>query len=58
MVAGTTEERARRAGMNVYDRLRAHDSSRVLSAIGDDIVTGNTGTNLCDLNVIYVSGEE
>lgn len=53
---GTTVERARRAGLNVYDRLRAHDSSTVLSAIGDEVVTGNTGTNLCDLNVVYVSG--
>ena len=29
----------------------------VLSAVGDDVVTGNTGTNLCDLNVAYVSSE-
>lgn len=54
---GTTVERARRAGRNVHDGLRAHDSSTVLTAIGDEVVTGNTGTNLCDLNVIYVSGE-
>ncbi len=54
---GTTVERARRAGRNVLDRLRAHDSSMVLTALGDEVVTGNTGTNLCDLNVIYVSGE-
>ena len=53
---GTTVERARLRGLSVYDRLRAHDSSKVLSAIGDDVVTGNTGTNLCDLNIIYVSG--
>ncbi len=53
---GTTVERADRAGLNVYDRLRAHDSSAVLAAIGDQVVTGNTGTNLCDLNVVYVSG--
>jgi glycerate 2-kinase len=53
---GTTVERARRAGLDVYDRLRFHDSARVLSTLGDEVVTGNTGTNLCDLNVIYVSG--
>jgi len=52
---GTTVERARRAGLNVHDRLRVHDSSTLLSALGDEILTGNTGTNLCDLNVIYVS---
>ncbi len=54
---GSTVERARHVVLNVYDRLRAHDSSAVLSALGDEIVTGNTGTNLCDLNVIFVSGE-
>jgi len=52
---GSTVERARRAGLNVFDRLWAHDSSTLLSALGDEILTGNTGTNLCDLNVIYVS---
>jgi glycerate-2-kinase len=53
---GTSVERARLRGLNVYDLLRAHDSSTLLSAIGDEVITGNTGTNLCDLNVIYVSG--
>jgi len=55
---GTTVERARLAGLNAYDRLRAHDSSTVLFTIGDHVVTGNTGTNLCDLNVMYVSGRQ
>jgi glycerate 2-kinase len=54
---GATVERARRAGLNVYDRLRSHDSSTVLLTLGDDVATGNTGTNVCDLNVIYVSDE-
>jgi len=54
---GTTTERARLVGLNVYERLRAHDSSTVLCAVGDEVVTGNTGTNLCDLNVVYVSGQ-
>jgi glycerate 2-kinase len=54
---GTTVKRARLLGLNVYDCLRAHDSSKVLSAVGDEVVTGNTGTNLCDLNVVYVSRE-
>lgn len=51
---GLTVARAHERGINVYDRLKNHDSSTVLRALGDEIVTGNTGTNVCDLNVIYV----
>ncbi|MDH4266202.1 MAG: DUF4147 domain-containing protein [Deltaproteobacteria bacterium] len=52
---GTTVERARMKDLNVYERLQAHDSSAVLQMIGDAIMTGNTGTNVCDLNVIYIA---
>ncbi len=54
---GTTVERAREKGLDAYGRLRAHDSASVLLAVGDAIRTGNTGTNVCDLNILYVSGE-
>jgi glycerate-2-kinase len=54
---GRTVARARQAGLDVFRRLWEHDSAAVLLALGDAVVTGNTGTNLCDLNVIYVSGE-
>ncbi len=53
---GRTVERAREAGLDVYRRLDEHDSSSLLVALGDAVVTGNTGTNLCDLNLVYVSG--
>jgi len=52
---GTTVERSRMKGLNVYERLQAHDSSTVLQMVGDAIMTGNTGTNVCDLNVIYIA---
>ena len=55
IVDGTTVYRARQKGIDAYDRLRAHDSSGFFTAIGDEIITGNTGTNVCDLNVIYIS---
>jgi glycerate 2-kinase len=55
---GRTLARARELGMDVYRRLREHDSGAVLQALDDAILTGNTGTNLCDLNLIYVSGEK
>jgi len=51
----TTMERARLKGLNVFERLRAHDSSNVLKCLGDEIITGNTGTNVCDLSVIYIT---
>jgi glycerate 2-kinase len=54
---GQTVCRARDLGIKIYDRLACHDSSGVLRALGDEIVTGNTGTNVCDLNVIYVRPE-
>jgi glycerate-2-kinase len=52
---GTSVDRARRKGFDVYEHLKTHNSSRVLKTIGDEIITGNTGTNLCDLNVVYIS---
>ena len=54
---GTTVERARQKGLDVYENLRRHDSLSLLSALGDEIITGNTGTNVCDLNVIYIGRE-
>ncbi|MBL7177230.1 MAG: DUF4147 domain-containing protein [Desulfobacteraceae bacterium] len=55
IVDGTTVYRARQKGIDAYGSLRAHDSSGFFTAIGDEIITGNTGTNVCDLNVIYIS---
>jgi glycerate-2-kinase len=54
---GQTVGRARDLGINIYDRLADHDSAGVFQALGDMILTGNTGTNVCDLNVIYVGPE-
>ncbi len=51
---GTTVDRARQKGFDVYQSLKRHDSLNLLAALSDEIVTGNTGTNVCDLNVIYV----
>lgn len=57
LVDGTTIERAREKGLDPYKLLVTHDSSVVLRAVGDAVCTGNTGTNVYDLNIIYVSGE-
>jgi glycerate 2-kinase len=40
---------------NVHEALRLHFSGDALTKIGDNIFTGNTGTNLCDFNVLYIA---
>lgn len=35
-------------------RSAGHASFEALSAAGCVVMTGNTGTNLCDLNIMYV----
>jgi len=52
---GYTVERARSRGIDVYACLKNHDSSSVLTALGDAILTGNTGTNVCDVTMIYIA---
>lgn len=41
-------------GINLHQALRDHSCFEALEAIGSDVFTGNTGTNLCDLNILYV----
>lgn len=41
-------------GISLYQALREHSCFEALDAIGSAIFTGNTGTNLCDLNIVYV----
>lgn len=41
-------------GINLHQALREHSCFEALSAIGSTVFTGNTGTNLCDLNILYV----
>jgi glycerate-2-kinase len=50
----STRTRAEKAGVDLRAALRGHASHEALSAVGDVVVTGNTGTNLCDFNLLYV----
>lgn len=50
----TSAARAAAAGVDILAHLRGHASFEALEAMGDVVMTGNTGTNLCDLNVLYV----
>jgi glycerate 2-kinase len=54
----TTLARAEAAGVSLHAALRGHACSEALGAIGDVVITGNTGTNLCDLNILYVPKAE
>ena len=52
---GYTMERAKEKGIDVYENLVRHNSSYVLKKLGDAIITGPTGTNVMDLNVIVIA---
>jgi glycerate 2-kinase len=54
IVDGYTVERAQVAGMDVNDELRVHNTSGLLSGLGDALDTGILSTNVQDLRVIYV----
>ena len=54
----TTLARAKEAGVDVYEALRGHASYEALSTVGDVVLTGNTGTNLCDFNILYVPAKQ
>lgn len=45
---------AREKGVDVYAALRGHACFEALNEMGDTVYTGNTGTNLCDFNVLYI----
>lgn len=41
-------------GVDLHSALRDHDVRAALVELGCGIITGNTGTNLCDLHIMYV----
>lgn len=54
---GQTFARLEQQGVNAYEALRLHATGDAMHAIGDNILTGNTGTNLCDFTVFYMEEE-
>jgi glycerate 2-kinase len=52
VVDGTTVERARQSGFDTAKALAQFDSSPLLNAIGDAIITGPTGNNVRDLRIL------
>lgn len=57
IVDGYTMQRANEAGIDIFTELERHNSNAALKKLGDTIFTGNSGTNVRDLRVIYVAGE-
>lgn len=53
---GSSCDKAAMKNVDLRESLRKHATYETLEIIGDTVVTGNTGTNLCDLNVLYVGG--
>ncbi len=54
LIDQTTAQRVRRAGADATAALTAFDSLSALRACGDDLVTGDTGTNVGDLLVVTI----
>ena len=49
-----TAATARERGVNLRAALREHATYEALEAVNDAVLTGNTGTNLCDFNILYI----
>ena len=52
LVDGGTADRIRAAGLDPESALADNDSATALAAAGDAVVTGPTGTNVCDVTVV------
>ena len=57
VVSGETLQRAREAGLDPAEILRRNDSFHFFERLGDLLVTGPTGTNVNDLNFIFLFPE-
>lgn len=57
VVDGSTLARMKSRGVDARERLEDNDSHTALEAAGDLLVTGPTGTNVADLQVLLVSGD-
>jgi len=56
VVDPTTVARLAAVGIDPRESLASNDSGTALAAVGDAIVTGPTGTNVCDLTIVMSGG--
>ncbi len=54
IVDSSTIRRAKESGLDIFEHLTEHDTSPILSSLGDAILTGPTGTNTNDLKILLV----
>lgn len=54
IVDGYSMERAKEAGVDIFEELRRHNSTMALNKLGDTIYTGVQGTNVQDLRIVYI----
>ncbi len=58
VAGGITDSRtlaaAKSRRVSLHAALRGHACYEALAQLGDTVFTGNTGTNLCDFNMLYV----
>lgn len=54
----TTLRACMESNIDVYKALRTHAAYECLDAVRDTVFTGNTGTNLCDFNILYVPARQ
>lgn len=50
-----TVARAEKLGIDLRDVLKRNDSTTALTALGDTIITGDTGSNVVNLRVLFVN---
>lgn len=55
---GTTVSRATRLGLDPRRALATNDSHTVFAALGDLVTTGPTGTNLMDVQILLIEGDD
>lgn len=53
-----TYRQAMATGIDLQEALRGHATYKALSKLRCTVFTGNTGTNLCDFNVLYIPKKE
>lgn len=58
LVDGFTRGRLKELGVDLSRTFQHHDSSGVLRRLGDELVTGHTGTNVMNLRVAVIAGEQ
>ncbi|MEM1986488.1 MAG: DUF4147 domain-containing protein [Nitrososphaeria archaeon] len=54
IVDGSTVSKCEELGIDWFKELKCHNSSYVWKVLGDAIYTGETGTNLMDLIIVYI----